>query len=71
MLFQLEATTRSSRLPGEYNCRVGRCFQPMALHLLLLGGAGGRTGKWRWSRMAKNEHDQARSAHVADELLAL
>lgn len=70
VLLQLEANTCSGMLPGKYSCEAGRCFQPVDLHFLLLGGAGGRTGKGRWRSMAKNEQDQARSSHMADELLA-
>lgn len=70
VLLQLEAGTHLGMLPGKYNCTVSRCFQSMALHLLLLGGAGRRTRKWCWKSMAKNGQDQVRSSHMADKLLA-
>lgn len=58
--------------PANIIAKQADAFNPGALHLLLLGGARGRTGKWRWRSTAKkNERDQARSGHMAAELLAL
>lgn len=70
VLLRLEASTHVGMLPGKHNCTVSRCFLSVALHFLLLGGAGRRTRKWWWKSIAKNGQDQVRKSHIADELLA-